>query len=58
MFSHVGWRDNLLVNIPDPAINYHDMLSMVLGLVGHCTKNVVVLLQEMKHTMMKRNKPL
>jgi hypothetical protein len=46
----------LLVNIPDPAINYHGMVSMFLGLVVHYMRSVVVLLQEMKHMTMKRNK--
>jgi hypothetical protein len=33
------------------------MVLMVLGLVGPYTKSAVVLLQEMKHITMKRNKP-
>ncbi len=53
---HVGRCDNLPVDVPDPAINYHHVVTMVLGLVGHYTKGVVSPLQEAKHSTTKRNK--
>jgi len=57
LFSHVGCCKNLLVNVPNPAIKYHGMVMVVLGLVGHYTKSVVVPLQETKDMTTKRNKP-
>jgi len=53
---HVGRCNNLPVDVPDPAINCHHMVTMILGLVGDYTKGVVALLQEAKHSRTKRNK--